>query len=140
MLKKTLQDELSVLGDIEVKQTIRQKRDLEQEKEEKEEQNKLIISRLHKLAEDKQNISSQLLEMSGVKNLETLRNKLLQDAKHYRIQLGNHRQKIKQIVSRQGYLIYLVGAIAQFHIIVDKLREKGQLPSGIKKKNLLTIY
>ncbi|AUC60363.1 Exonuclease SbcC [Cyanobacterium sp. HL-69] len=132
--KKTLQDELSVLGDIEVKQTIRQKRDLEQEKEEKEEQNKLIISRLHKLAEDKQNISSQLLEMSGVKNLETLRNKLLQDAKHYRIQLGNHRQKIKQIVSRQGYLIYLVGAIAQFHIIVDKLREKGQLPSGIKKE------
>ncbi|MBE9223198.1 AAA family ATPase [Cyanobacterium stanieri LEGE 03274] len=132
--RKTLQSELSLLGDIEVKTNIIKKNKLEQEIEDKEKQNNLIIYRLKKLEEDKQKISQQLLEMSGIKNLETLRNQLLKDAKDYRHQLINHRQKIKKILSRQGYLIYLLGAIAPFHDIVDKLREKGQLPSGIKKE------
>ncbi|AFZ48029.1 SMC domain protein [Cyanobacterium stanieri PCC 7202] len=132
--KKSLQDELLSLGDVEVKKSIKVKKDLEREKEDKESQNQLIISRLNKLAEDKQNISHQLLAMSGVKNLETLRKKLFEDEKYYRGLLVSHRQAIQHIISRQGYLIYLSGAIAHFHGIVDKLKEKGQLPSGIKKE------
>lgn len=132
--KKSLQDELSSLGDVEVKKSIQIKKNLEQEKEEKENQNKLIITRLDKLTEDKHNISRQLLEMSGVKNLETLRNKLSEDVKNYRNQLVNLRQHIRSIISRQGYFVYLSGAIAHFHGMVDNLREKGQLPSGIKKE------
>ena len=75
-----------------------------------------------------------MLAMSSIENLQLLKQKLLTEEKEVRKNLVNTQQAIKKQVSTRGYLIFLPSVIAEFNLIIEDLRRKGELPSGIKKQ------
>lgn len=132
--QKTLKDELNALGDIKIQGLVKQQKDQDNLKLKLVEENNLLALRLNQLELDKQNLSSQMLAMSGIENLQLLKQKLLIEEKEVRKHLVNTQQAIKKEISTRGYLTFLSLAITEFNLIIEDLRDKGELPSGIKKQ------
>lgn len=132
--QKMLKDELHSLGDITIKTLAKQQQKQENLKQKLVEDNNLLSDRLTQLELDKQNISNQMLAMSGIKNLQLLKQKLLTDEKIVRQNLINTQQGIKKEISSKGYLTFLSSTITEFNVVIENLRQKGELPSGIKKQ------
>jgi DNA sulfur modification protein DndD len=134
--QKTLKDELNSLGDIKIQGLVKQQKDLENSEVKLREDNHLITLRLSQLELDKQSISSQMLAMSGIENLQLLKQKLVTEEKEVRKNLVNTQQAIKKEISTRGYLTFLSSTMTEFNLIIEDLRDKGELPSGIKKEFL----
>lgn len=134
--QKTLKDELNSLGDIKIQGLVKQQKELENSEVKLREDNHLITSRLSQLELDKQSLSSQMLAMSGIENLQLLKQKLLTEEKDVRKNLVNTQQVIKKEISTRGYLTFLSSTMTEFNLIIENLRDKGELPSGIKKEFL----
>lgn len=132
--KKSLKEELKHLGDIEIKKLLKTQQELDKKKAEKEEENKLIELRLQKLELEKQTISQQLLAMGGIENLQQLKHKLISEEKQTRQILVEKQHLIKKELSSKAYTVFLRSAIQQFQDLIEDLRQKGELPSGIKQQ------
>jgi DNA sulfur modification protein DndD len=132
--QKTLKDELNALGDIKIQALVKQQKDQDKLKIKLVAENNLLALRLNQLELDKQNLSSQMLAMSGIENLQLLKHKLLTEEKEVRKSLINTQQVIKKEISTKGYLTFLSSAITEFNFLIEDLRDKGELPSGIKKQ------
>ncbi|MGI0480706.1 ATP-binding protein [Geminocystis sp. CENA526] len=132
--QKSLKDELHSLGDITIKTLVKQQKEQENLRIKLKEDEHLLASRLSQLESEKQNLSNQMMAMSGIENLQLLKQKLLQEEKEVRKNLVNTQQIIKKEISTRSYLTFLGSSIEQFKVIIENLREKGELPSGIKKQ------
>jgi len=132
--QKSLKDELNSLGDITIQVLIKKQKEQEKLKVKLLENNDLVNSRLAQLNYDKQALSNEMLAMSGIENLQLLRHKLLEEEKEVRKNLINTSQVIKKEISTKGYSTFLSSSIDEFNLIIDDLRKRGELPSGIKKQ------
>lgn len=132
--QKTLKEELNNLGDVTIKQIIKQQKESENLQENKLKELQLIESRLEKLELEKRTISDELLAMSGIENLQQLKQKLITEEKEIRTNLVETQTLIKKQISNKAYTIFLADTIQQFESLIEDLREKGELPSGIKKQ------
>jgi len=132
--QKTLKEELNNLGDVTIKQIIKQQKESENLQENKLKELQLIESRLEKLELEKRTISDELLAMSGIENLQQLKQKLITEEKEIRTNLVEIQTLIKKQISNKAYTIFLADTIQQFESLIEDLREKGELPSGIKKQ------
>ena len=82
----------------------------------------------------KQTINSRLLELSGVGELQQLRQNLEEQEISNREQLIKSKDKVNKIISSRGYLFFLPNAVTKFKYLANELRGKGELPSGIKRQ------
>lgn len=132
--KRTLEDELKTIGDSETKKLLREQEKLEQESERLSTRQSEISSELEHQEELKRTIGDRLLELSGAEELQHLRDELEQQRRLIREQLRQAKDALKQAISIQGYTVLLSEATAEFRAIVDRLRERGELPTGIKRQ------
>jgi DNA sulfur modification protein DndD len=75
-----------------------------------------------------------LLELSGAEELQQLRDELEAREKLLREQLKQAKDALKRAISTRGYTVLLSEATADFRVIVDDLRQRGELPIGIKQQ------
>ncbi|GFE69241.1 AAA family ATPase [Chroococcus sp. FPU101] len=132
--KKTLQDELNELGESDIKKLLKQKNKLEQEQTKINQNKENQIQKLSQYEELKKILTQQLLELSGAEELKQLKEKLEKHEKTLRNNLVNTKQKIKKTLSSKGYTILLTEVNSSFYELIEELRNKGELPSGIKQK------
>lgn len=132
--KKNLQDELKAIGESDIKKLIKQQTQLEQEREKLKQRQQEIILQVAQQEEFKKLLSQQLLELSGAEDLKQLKNKLEKQETTLRHDLVEGTNKIKQSISSRGYTVLLADAISQFDDLIVELRQKGELPSGIKQQ------
>lgn len=132
--QKTLREELNILGDITIKTLVKQQKEQENLQLKLKEDDNLLTTRLSQLDIEKQTLSQQMLAMSGIENLQLLKQKLLSEEKEVRKNLVTTQQIIKKEISTRSYITFLGSSIEQFQLIIEDLREKGELPSGIKKQ------
>lgn len=133
-VKKTLNEELKAMGNSEIKQLIQQQNRLEQEKESLENTQQNIVKRLSQQEQLKKQLSQQLLDLGGAQELKKLKEKLEFQEKTLRHSLIDCKQKIQELISSQGYTIFLPETIHKFEGFIEQLRQKGALPSGIKQQ------
>lgn len=132
--QKTFHDELNSLGDIQVKTLIKEREKQLNLQTKLNADLELLKERLTKLEAEKESISKQMLAISGIENLQQLKQKLLRQEKELRKTLVDSQQAIKKEISSRGYVVFLSPIIHQFKQIVVEMREKGELPSGIRKE------
>jgi DNA sulfur modification protein DndD len=132
--KRILQDELKEIGDPQTKKLLKDHSHLETQLDiftKKQTENKENLT----VAEDEKKVISQrLLELSGIEELQKLKQQLERQEATLRHNLFQANRHLKHLISNQGYAIFTPHLIENFRGIVDKLREKGQLPSGIKQQ------
>ncbi|NCQ42767.1 MAG: ATP-binding protein, partial [Cyanobacteria bacterium] len=132
--QKTLTEELNLLGDIKVKNLVKQQQNQEDLTIKLKTESNLISQRLEQLELDKQTLSNQMLAMSGIEKIQELKQRLLIEEKEIRKNLITTQQAIKKEISTRSYLTFLSSTMEEFNVIIEELREKGELPSGIKKQ------
>jgi len=132
--KKTLQEELDSLGDIETKKSVREHSQLEQERDNFSTRNEQITQELNQIKENKDNLSQELINLQGAKDLKKIKEQLELQEKQIRQNLIDSRAIIKKAISTQSYNIFLEDKFNRLQNILETLKQKGQLPNGIKKE------
>jgi DNA sulfur modification protein DndD len=132
--KKTLETELAAIGDLETKKILREQEKLEKESERLLNSQIETAQELEHQYELKKILSNRLLELSGAEELQRLREELEAREKLLREQLKQAKDALRRAISSRGYGVFLSEATAEFRAVVDELREKGELPVGIKRQ------
>lgn len=132
--KKTLEDELKAIGDSETRKLLTEQKKLEQESDNLLKRQNEISNELINQEEVKKAIGERLLELSGAKELQHLRDELEQQQKSIREQLNQAKDALKRAISTRGYTVLLSNVTVEFRSIIDGLRQRGELPTGIKRQ------
>ena len=132
--KRSLQEELEELGDAQTKQLLRKQIDLEQDLEDIKQQIDRLSQEVGELEQRKGNLSRQLLEISGADEIQKLKLKLVKQQKSTRQNLLASKKELKKLLSRDGYQVFLPGISDRFVDLLQTLRDRGQLSTGLKQE------
>ncbi|MCC0177542.1 AAA family ATPase [Waterburya agarophytonicola K14] len=132
--KRTLQEELQELGDARTKELLSKQIKLEQEGEELIASHQKNIATLKQLEQQKVNLSRQLLDISGADKIQQLKAKLVSQQKNLQKDLIQNKIKLKKILSQASYTVFLGGMSDRFLKLLQNLRDRGQLSSGVKQE------
>lgn len=132
--KRTLQEELKVIGDPKTKQLLQTRSQLENERVLLTQVQCEITEQLDQYEIERQNITQHLLALSGFEETKQLKENLDKQSETLRQNLLDSHKTVKQIISTQSYVLLLPEIIAKFYQIIDDLRQNGELPAGIKQQ------
>ncbi len=104
---------------------------IEQDFEKLKQRQQDIISQLSQQEELKKAVTNRLLELSGAEELKQLKEKLEQQERNLRQDLVRTKDKLKKLISQQAYQVFLKEINQNFQQLIDRLRQQGELPSGI---------
>ncbi|MBV9385527.1 MAG: AAA family ATPase [Chroococcidiopsidaceae cyanobacterium CP_BM_ER_R8_30] len=131
--KRTLEEELAAIGDTETRNLLREKENTEQRSEALSKRQSEIDKELENQNDLKREISGLLLKLGGAEELQQLRDRLEAEAVSIRSQLQQTKNVRNRVISTRGYTVFLLEITAGFRVIVNDLRSKGELPTGIKR-------
>jgi DNA sulfur modification protein DndD len=132
--KRSLQDELLEIGNAEVKQLLKEYKSLEKKQERGNKSFDNNLRELTQLELRQSNLAQQLLEVSGADKLQQLKVKLEKQEKQVRKNLLQTKKDLKELLSRQGYLVFLPQAIATFTNLIDTLKQEQLINTGIQQE------
>lgn len=132
--KKTLENDLKAIGDSETKQLLRQQEKIERERER-------IIKRQTEIKEEleyqqtfKKETSNRLRELSAAKELQERWQDLESQKATNQEEYKKTKEALKKVISARGYTVLLSETTAQFRGIINDLKQKGELTSGISRE------
>lgn len=131
---KTLENELDIIGNLESKKLLKEKSKLEKEQESLITKKQENLQQLALLESNKKESAKQLLEISGAEKLTQTKETLENQEKFLQNNLSESKINLRSVVSSRGYLIFLNDVITQFNLLITDLRQRGELPSGIKQQ------
>ena len=132
--KRTLQEELQELGDARTKELLKKQIKLEQEQESLVAKKKENIVRVNYLEQQKYSLSRQLLDISGVDRIQKLKTQLVEQQKKTKKDLIQNKIKLKKLLSQSSHTIFLDSIGDRFLDLLQSLRDRGQLSSGVKQE------
>ncbi|MDC0832679.1 AAA family ATPase [Geitlerinema sp. CS-897] len=132
--RKSLENNLKGIGNPETKKFIREKQRKEQELEHLERRAEEIQEELARQEELKHTLNGHLLELNGAEQLQKTRNTLEARRQELVDRIATARRDIAQVVSTEGYTVFLSDATETFRQWVRQLRERGEFPRGIQRE------
>ncbi len=132
--KRTLETELKAIGNSEIKQLLKQQTKIEFQVEEIRKKQEEISREIEYQNRFKQETSTCLRELSAAKELQERRHNLENQKVTLQEQLRKSRDNIKRVISNYGYTVLLSEATFNFRTIIDDLRHRGELKSGISRE------
>jgi DNA sulfur modification protein DndD len=132
--KKSLQDELQAIAIGEVKQLLKEYKSLEKKQDQGTKLLNKNVGEIAQLESRKHTLAKQLLEVSGADRLQQLKEKLTQEEQQARKNILQAKKDLKELLSRQGYLLFLPGVMASFTQIVNNLKQERQINTGIQQE------
>jgi DNA sulfur modification protein DndD len=131
--KKSLETDLNLIGNAETKKLLQDKQKLEQEVELLSLRQVEIEQELVNQGELKKALNGNLLELSGAADLQKLRDELEMQQDLFKQQIVQATDTLKRAISLRGYGVFLLDAAAEFKVVFEDLRAKGELLSGIQR-------
>ncbi len=131
---KTLEEELKQIGDPQTQKFLKDKQRLEQDSERLKHRQGEIQQEIHHQQDIKKTLMNRLLDLSGARELQEQRHTLETQQQTLRSQLKKAQDTIKQNVSGKAYTVLLTNLTIQCREILETLRDRGELPSGIKQQ------
>ncbi|MCP6760723.1 MAG: AAA family ATPase [Fischerella sp. CENA71] len=134
--KKTLENELKVIGDSETKQLLKQQAKIEQEVERINTRQTEIKQELEYQQTIKKETSNRLRELSAAKELQERRQSLESQKTRNQEELKKKWETLKKTISTRGYTVLLSETTLQFREIIQHLKQRGELTPGISREFL----
>ena len=132
--KRTLQEELQELGDARTKELLQEQISLERASEATAKRITEITVEIARLEQQKTNLSEQLLEISGADEIQKLKLKLIEQQTSIKKDLVDGKNKLKKLLSQDSHLVFLPSITSSFLNLLEQLRDRGQLSSGLKQE------
>jgi DNA sulfur modification protein DndD len=130
--RKSLEKELEQIGDPETQKLLKQKDELEQQRDSQLKRQEEIEQEIIAQETVKQSVSQRLRELAGVEQLQQRRDELEGQEKSIRDKLNQSRINLRQAVSTKAYVVLLSDATTKFQEMVEGLKQRGELPADIK--------
>ncbi len=132
--RRSLDKELAEIGDPETKRLIETKNNLLAERVELESQREAIAIEISDQQYLQKQTSTALRNSDQIGQIQARRDNLKQQVEEIQAQLERSEEKLRRTISARGYTVFLTDAIAQFRSLSDELRQRGELPAGIKQQ------
>lgn len=132
--KRTLQEELQELGDAQTKELLREQINLEQDSEAIAQRLTQIIQEIAEFEQQKANLSRQLLDISGADEIQKEKLKLLKQQKLLKQDIIHSKSQLKKLLCQDSHLVFLPSISTNFLDLLQTLRDRGQLFSGLKQE------
>jgi DNA sulfur modification protein DndD len=132
--ERELEQEYKKIASVEDANLIQTKQDLEDELQSLKERQDEIAKELDNYRELENQVDEQLRSSENVRELQTKRDEIDRDIDSIKEQVNNSKRKIKELISRNSYKVFLSEATIDFCHISGELRKRGELPSGIKQQ------
>ncbi|MBG1264845.1 AAA family ATPase [Nostoc commune] len=132
--KKTLENELKAIGDSETKQLLRQQEKIERERERISKRQTEIKEELEYQQTFKKETSNRLRELSAAKELQERWQDLESQKVTNQEEYKKTKEALKKVISARGYTVLLSETTAQFRGIINDLKQRGELTSGISRE------
>ena len=133
-VRKTLESELEDIGDPETQQLLERKRGREKEKERltarvrEEEENR---DKHDKIRRD---IETRLRQLKDAQADQMRREQLQKEHERRKDLLAEIRRELADVVSSHSLAVFLGPMVDRFDAMIDDMRQRGELPSGIKQQ------
>ncbi len=134
--KKTLEIELSQIGDTTTKDLLKSQQQSQQEIDRIYQRQTEIAQEIANFDRIKQEIGQHLLELTAATAIQAQRQELESTKATHQTQLRQAQSTIKQIVSTQAYTVLLPALTRDFQQLVGELRDRGELNQGISREFL----
>ncbi|AUB40448.1 dndD, DNA sulfur modification protein DndD [Nostoc flagelliforme CCNUN1] len=132
--KKTLENELKAIGDSETKQLLRQQEKIERERERITKRQIEIKEELEYQQTFKKETSNRLRELSAAKELQERWQDLESQKAANQEEYKKTKEALKKVISARGYTVLLSETTSQFRGIINDLKQRGELTSGISRE------
>ncbi len=132
--KKTLENELKAIGDSETKQLLRQQEKIERERERVTKRQTEIKEELEYQQTFKKETSNRLRELSAAKELQERWQDLESQKTANQEEYKKTKEALKKVISARGYTVLLSETTSQFRGIINDLKQRGELTSGISRE------
>lgn len=132
--KKTLENELKIIGDSETKQLLKQQAKIEQEIERINKRQTEIKQELEYQQTIKKETNNRLRELSAAKELQERRQDLESQKSLNQEELKKKWNALKKTISTRGYTVFLSETTVQFRDIIADFKQRGELTSGISRE------
>ncbi|NJL78057.1 MAG: AAA family ATPase [Richelia sp. SL_2_1] len=132
--KKSLENELKIIGDSEIQKLLKEQGKIELEIETINKRNLEIIQEIEYQNTFKKETSKRLRELSAAKELQERLQELEKQKTLNQDNLRHSREAIKKAISARGYTVFLPETTVQFREIIHNLKKKGELTKGISRE------
>ena len=132
--RKSLENELKEIGDTQTKQLLRDKQKIEQETGRLENRQTEITQELTHQQTIKKETNNRLRELSAAKDLQERRQQLESQKALNQENLKKAKETLKRAVASKGHAVLLPEVTSQFRETVDKLKQRGELTTGISRE------
>ncbi|MFK0733716.1 MAG: AAA family ATPase [Gloeotrichia echinulata GP01] len=132
--KKNLENELKAIGDSEIKKLLREQEKIEKEIERITKRQTEIKQELEYQKIFKKETSTRLRELSAAKEMQERRQDLDNQKAANQESLRQTREALKKLISGRGYTVLLSQTTTQFREIINDLKQRGELTSGISRE------
>lgn len=132
--KKELERELRAIGDTETVGLLDEKRVNEERFDREVETIKTLSLSIDGFSAEKRALQARLRDMQEVKSLQMRRDALQGSLAAKREALTTLRAEIDQEIRKHGLLVFLDRVSKRFVVLADELRQRGELPAGIKRQ------
>lgn len=132
--KKTLENELKAIGDSQIKELLRQQEKIERERERITKRQTEIKEELEYQQTFKKETSNRLRELSAAKELQERWQNLESQKAANQEEYKKTKEALKKVISARGYTVLLSETTAQFRGIINDLKQRGELTSGISRE------
>ena len=132
--KRTLQEELQELGDARTKKLLQEQIELERANEATQKRITEIKTEVVQLERKKSDLSGRLLEISGADEIQKLKLKLLEQQTSIEKDLIESKTELRKLLSQDSYSVFLPSITSSFFNLLQELRDRGQLSSGLKQE------
>ncbi|MEH2414167.1 AAA family ATPase [Nostoc sp.] len=132
--KKALENELKSIGDSQTKELLRQQEKIERERERITKRQTEIKEELEYQKTFKKETSNRLRELSAAKELQERWQDLESQKAANQEEYKKTKEALKKVISARGYTVLLSETTAQFRGIINDLKQRGELTSGISRE------
>jgi len=129
-----LEKELKRIGDPETQRLLEEKEGKEEELADLETKLDQLQANLDGFQENKAEVESRLRVLEGVQHLQTRRDQLNEDLVARKSSLSQTLEKLKLAIAQNGFAVFIEDTANEFKELIESLRQKGELPVGIKKR------
>ncbi|MDJ0736870.1 MAG: AAA family ATPase [Nostocaceae cyanobacterium] len=137
--KKALESELKAIGNSEIKKLLREQAKIDQEIERIQERQGEIYQELEYQYTLKKETGKRLRELDESKVLQARRQDLEQQKASSQQEFKKTRELLNKIISARGYTVLLSKITANYREIIQDLKQRGELNSGVSKEFIQDI-
>jgi len=131
-VRKDLESELKEVGDAETKKLVEEKQAAEEECKNIYQRQEELDRNIDGQQERKTEIDLRLRQLDEVKNIQAKRDELTAEKEKRIKSLQSTGDQLAKEITSNAYSIFLGYATQSFQDLIDLLRKRGELPSGIK--------